>query len=100
MWDYYKNILSKSIGYTFNRMTLYLTLFNFSLLCFYVYDNSIGQWMKDNGYRPGDLILVVVFVIFAISVLEYILIGRGLKIDNQKPVSTVQQINENEGESH
>jgi hypothetical protein len=53
MWDYYKNILSKSIGYTFNRMTLYLTIFNFSLLCFYVYDNtSFGEWMKDNGYRP------------------------------------------------
>ena len=101
MWDYYKNILSKSIGYTFNRMTLYLTLFNFSLLCFYVYDNtSFGDWMKDNGYRPGDLIFWVIFGIFAISVLEYLLIGRGLSIDNQKPVSTVQQINENDGGNH
>lgn len=95
MLDYYKNILSKSIGYTFNRMTLYLTLFNFSLLCFYVYDNtSFGEWMKDNGYRPGDLILIIVFSIFAISVLEYVLIGRGLKIDSQKPVTTMQQIDE------
>lgn len=98
MLDYYKNILSKSIGYTFNRMTLYLTIFNFSLLCFYMYDNTgVGDWMKENGYRPGDLILVVVFAIFAISVLEYILIGRGLKIDSQKPVTTAEQINESEG---
>jgi hypothetical protein len=32
--------------------------------------------MKNEGYRAGDLILIVIFAIFAISVLEYILIGR------------------------
>jgi threonine/homoserine/homoserine lactone efflux protein len=74
---YYKHIISKAISYTFARMTIYLTIFNFCLLCFWMYDNTqIGDWMKEENLRAGDLILVVIFSIFAISALEYILIGR------------------------
>jgi hypothetical protein len=77
MWNYYKHIISKAISYTFTRMTVYLTVFNFTMLGFWVYDNTgLGEWMKSEGYRIGDLILVVVFSLFAISALEYILIGR------------------------
>lgn len=82
MLNYYKHIVSKAISYTFTRMTVYLTIFNFSLLCFWMYDNSsIGDWMKENGYRPGDLILIVVFALFAISAIEYIIIGRNNEVD-------------------
>ena len=77
MWNYYKHVISKAVGYTFQRMTLYLTLFNFTMLGFYVYDNtSIGEALKVEGYRPGDVILMIVFSIFALSVLEYLIIGR------------------------
>ena len=77
MSEYYKHIISKAMSYTFNRMTIYLTIFNFIMLGFNLYENTgIGDWMKENNYRPGDLILVAVFGLFAISVLEYILIGR------------------------
>lgn len=83
MLERYKRILSKSIGYTFNRMTLYLTIFNFCMLCFYMYENTgIGDWMKENSYRPGDLILVFIFSLLTISVLEYLLIGRDKEEDN------------------
>lgn len=75
--NYYKHIISKAISYTFNRMTLYITIFNFCILCFWIFDNTeIGEWLKNEGYRAGDLISVVIFSLFAISVLEYILIGR------------------------
>lgn len=85
MWNYYKSVISKSIGYTFQRMTLYLTLFNFTMLGFYVYDNtSIGDALKENGYRPGDIILMIVFAIFALSVLEYILIGKSNEKNTDK----------------
>jgi hypothetical protein len=32
--------------------------------------------MKDNQFRPGDMLAIILFVIFAISALEYIVIGR------------------------
>lgn len=77
MLNHYKRIFSKSIGYTFNRMTLYLTIFNFCMLCFYMYENTgLGDWMKENSYRPGDLIVVSIFALLVISVFEYLLIGR------------------------
>lgn len=77
MWNYYKHIISKAISYTFARMTIYLTIFNFAMLGFYIYDNtSFGETLKTEGYRPGDLILMIVFSLFAISALEYVLIGR------------------------
>jgi len=58
-------------------MTIYLTVFNFAMLCLWVYDNTeLGAMFKENGYRPGDIILIIVFILFAISVLEYVLIGR------------------------
>jgi len=42
-----------------------------------MYDNTgIGDWMKENSYRPGDLILIAIFSLLTISALEYILIGR------------------------
>jgi hypothetical protein len=77
MWNYYKHIISKAIGYTFTRMSLYLTIFNFFMLSSWMYENtSLGDWLKSESYRIGDLMLVIIFAIFVISVLEYILIGR------------------------
>lgn len=77
MLDYYKHIISKAISYTFARMTIYLTIFNFFMLSSWMYENTaLGEWLKSEGYRIGDLMLVVVFGLFAISALEYILIGR------------------------
>jgi hypothetical protein len=82
---YFKHILSKAISYTFTRMTVYLTIFNFCLLCFWMYDNTpVGDWMKEENLRAGDLILVVIFSLFAISALEYILIGRENEEDTYK----------------
>jgi hypothetical protein len=51
------------------------------MLGFYVYDNtSIGEALKVEGYRPGDIILMIVFGIFAISVLEYLIVGRNNEV--------------------
>jgi hypothetical protein len=48
-----------------------------------MYENTgIGDWMKENSYRPGDLILVFIFSLLTISVLEYLLIGRDKEEDN------------------
>jgi hypothetical protein len=48
-----------------------------------MYDNTqIGDWMKEENLRAGDLILVVIFSLFAISALEYILIGRNKSEEN------------------
>lgn len=63
---------------TFSRMTTYLAIFNFTMLCFYVYDNTgIGELMKENNMRPGDVILIALFIIIAISAVEMIALGIG-----------------------
>lgn len=52
------------------------------MLCFYMYENTgLGDWMKENSYRPGDLIVVSIFALLVISVFEYLLIGRAKEED-------------------
>lgn len=79
-YDYLKHVISKATNYTFNRMGFYLTIFNFFMLANWMYENtSLGDWMKDNGWRPGDALALILFSIFAISALEYVVIGRDKK---------------------
>jgi hypothetical protein len=43
-----------------------------------MYDNTgIGEWMKENSMRPGDMILIALFVIITISAIEMIALGLG-----------------------
>lgn len=61
---------------TFSRMTTYLAIFNFIILCFYIYDNTgIGDIMKENSMRPGDVILIAIFIILVISAIEMVTLG-------------------------
>jgi hypothetical protein len=77
-YNYVKHVLSRATNYTFSRMTFYLTLFNFFLLSQWMYDNtSFGSMLQDAGMRPGDTLLIILFIIFALSALEYVVIGRG-----------------------
>jgi len=76
-YNYLKKAMRTALSYTFGRITFYLTLFNFFMLASWMYDQtSIGDWMKANGFRPGDMLAIILFAIFAISVFEYLLIGR------------------------
>jgi hypothetical protein len=78
-----KHVISQAASYTFNRITFYLTIFNFFMLANWMFDNtSLGDWMKDNQFRPGDMLAIILFVIFAISALEYIVIGRNREEEN------------------
>ena len=53
------------------------------MLANWMFDNtSLGDWMKDNQFRPGDMLAIILFVIFAISALEYIVIGRNREEEN------------------
>jgi hypothetical protein len=75
--NYLKHVIRKAANYTFGRITFYLTLFNFFMLASWMYDNtSIGEWMKSNSMRPGDMLAIILFAIFFISALEYVIIGR------------------------
>ncbi|MCX5997319.1 MAG: hypothetical protein NTV42_06890 [Chloroflexi bacterium] len=75
--NYLKHVIRKAANYTFSRITFYLTLFNFFMLASWMYDNtSIGEWMKDNNLRAGDMLAIILFAIFFISAMEYVIIGR------------------------
>jgi hypothetical protein len=75
--NHIKHVISQAASYTFSRITFYLTLFNFFMLANWMFDNtSVGDWMKENHFRPGDMLAIILFTIFAISALEYIVIGR------------------------
>ena len=83
-YNYLKKVLRKATNYTFNRMTFWLTIFNFFMLSSWMYDQtSIGDMMKNAGLRPGDMLALMLFVIFAISALEYVVIGRAKEGDDQ-----------------
>jgi len=72
-----RHVIKQAANYTFGRITFYLTIFNFFMLANWMYDNTgIGDWMKENHFRPGDMLAIIFFVIFAISALEYVIIGR------------------------
>lgn len=75
-----KQTIRAILSRTFNRMTTYLAIFNFTMLCFWMYDNTgLGDLMKENNMRPGDMILIALFVIVAISAVEMIALGMGEK---------------------
>ena len=75
--NYLKHVIRKADNYTFGRITFYLTLFNFFMLASWMYENtSIGEWMKENNLRAGDMLAIILFAIFFISAMEYVIIGR------------------------
>ncbi len=75
--NYLKHVIRKAANYTFSRITFYLTLFNFFMLASWMYENtSIGEWMKENNLRAGDMLAIILFAIFFISAMEYVIIGR------------------------
>lgn len=79
-YNYIKHVVSTAMTYTFGRMTFWLTIFNFFMLSNWMYEQtSLGEWMKEMGFRPGDALALILFVIFAISLLEYVIIGRDKK---------------------
>ncbi|MFA5079469.1 MAG: hypothetical protein WC541_08305 [Dehalococcoidia bacterium] len=76
-YNYIKHVIRKAFSYTFSRITFYLTIFNFFMLASWMYENtSIGEFVKSNGLRPGDMLAVIFFTVFFISALEYVVIGR------------------------
>jgi hypothetical protein len=76
-YNYIKHVIRKAANYTFSRITFYLTIFNFFMLASWMYDStSIGDWMKENHLRVGDMLAIILFIIFAISALEYVVLGR------------------------
>ncbi len=84
-YNYIKHVVKKAANYTFGRMTFWLTIFNFTMLSTYMYEQtSIGDLMKEAGLRVGDMLLIMLFVIFAISALEYVILGRD-KIEDEQP---------------
>lgn len=71
-----KHTIRSILSRTFSRMTTYLAIFNFIMLCFWLYDNSaIGDMLKENNMRPGDMILIALFAIVAISAIEMVILG-------------------------
>jgi uncharacterized membrane protein len=56
-------------------MTTYLAVFNFCMLCVWLYDSDAGTIFKEQGMRPGDIILIVLFLILFISAIEMLLLG-------------------------
>jgi hypothetical protein len=76
-YNYIKHVIRKAFSYTFSRITFYLTIFNFFMLASWMYENtSIGEFVKSNGLRPGDMLAGIFFTVFFISALEYVVIGR------------------------
>ena len=79
-YEYIKHVVRNAANYTFGRMGFYLTLFNFFMLANWMYENTtMGDWMQANGWRPGDTLVFILFSIFAISALEYVVLGRDRK---------------------
>lgn len=74
-----KQTLRKILARTFNRMTTYLAIFNFCMLCAWLYDSDMGTIFRDNGMRYGDVILIALFAIVVISGLEMLIFGLGAK---------------------
>jgi len=84
-YNYIKHVVSTAMTYTFSRMTFWLTIFNFFMLSNWMYEQtSLGEWMKEAGFRPGDALAMILFSIFAISLLEYVVIGRDKKDESSE----------------
>ena len=83
-YNYLKKVMRTALSYTFSRITFYLTLFNFFMLASWMYDQtSIGDMMKEAGMKQGDMLAIMLFVIFAISALEYVVLGRAKDDEGQ-----------------
>jgi len=74
-----KQTLRKILSRTFNRMTTYLAIFNFCMLCAWLYDSDLGSVFRENGMRYGDVILIALFTIAAVSGIEMLILGLGAK---------------------
>jgi hypothetical protein len=74
-----KQTLRKILSRTFNRMTTYLAIFNFCMLCAWLYDSDLGTIFRENDMRYGDVILIVLFIIVAVSAIEMMVLGLGAK---------------------
>lgn len=75
--NYIKHVAKTAVSYTFSRMTFWLTIFNFCMLSNWMYEQtSLGDMMKEWGLRPGDALALVIGIIFAVSLLEYVALGR------------------------
>jgi uncharacterized membrane protein len=72
-----KQIIRGILSRTFSRMTTYLAIFNFCLLCMWLYDSELGSIFKENGLAPGDVILIVMFSILLVSAVEMLILGLG-----------------------
>jgi threonine/homoserine/homoserine lactone efflux protein len=76
-FTYIRHVIRQATNYTFSRITFYLTIFNFFMLASWMYEStSVGDWMKENHLRAGDMMAIILFIIFAISALEYVVLGR------------------------
>ncbi len=85
---YLRKVMRTALNYTFNRITFYLTIFNFFMLASWMYESTaVGEWMKSNGFRPGDMLAIILFVIFAISAIEYAFLGRDKGEEEMPPGS-------------
>lgn len=72
-----KKALRAGLGYTFTRIILYLTIANFIMLAVNLYENTVvGEWAKEFISAPGDFVVIIFFIVFFISTLEYLIIGR------------------------
>jgi hypothetical protein len=81
-YNHLKKVLRKAANYTFSRITFYLTIFNFFMLASWMYDQTaIGDMMKSAGFRPGDMLALMLFIIFAVSAMEYVILGRDKEED-------------------
>lgn len=70
-----KHLIREILARTFSRITTYLTIFNFCMLCMWLYDSDLITVFKDNGLRPGDVVAIVVAFIIFISAIEMIIFG-------------------------
>jgi uncharacterized membrane protein len=70
-----RHMIREILARTFSRMTTYLSIFNFCMLCVWLYESDLGAIFKDNGLRPGDAILIVLFAIILITSIEMIILG-------------------------
>jgi uncharacterized membrane protein len=70
-----RNLIREIISRAFSRMTTYLSIFNFCMLCMWLYDSDITSFFRDNGLRPGDVIVIILFSILVITVIEMAILG-------------------------
>lgn len=78
-----KSTLREILSRTFSRMTTYLSIFNFCMLCMWLYESDAGEIFRVNELRAGDVILIVLFVIVVVSSLEILIFGLSRRDDGR-----------------